>query len=418
MSLDSRLRDFHAEDEVPNLAESLATVKAKARRKIVLRRVGMTAIAAAIVAAAIAVPIAISDRTTDPITPVPQPSPSVSFHAATPTDHARLVAYVAQNDLWVYDVDADRSTRLTSGGEENREDDLAFYGDGYVLYSSSDPTGIQAIRVSGGPSITIVEEQGTILDFDVSPDGATIVYIQVDHEADSTHRLKRRSINGEAAVVLRELGVPPGRGAGSEDEVSVAWSRDGRSILVTDTHLDLDPRASILWLDAEGKNVVAPWSGTHAQWSPDGKTIFYRGYAGLGDSRWRALEIATKSKRTMGFREGSNNLVISPDGSSVAYDTSWFGDTPGGTVVTEGEPIVYVYDLRSGRETLLKSGSVFPIWITPDLLIATDATPPKSGRTLNSWEPTGTVTKLGLDGASERVSISSTAWTAAALFDE
>lgn len=416
MSLDSRLRGFQTEEVLINIAESLTAVKGKARRKIVLRRIGMTAIAAAIVATAIAVPVAISDRATNPITPVPPPGPTVSFHPATPTREAKSIAYVDQRDLWVYDVNADRTTRLTSNGEQRIEHDSAFYGDRYILYGSTDPTAIEAISLEGGAPITIVQEEGSIMDFDVSPDGSTLIYIHVDFDGDAIHRLKRVAVDGGRPVVLRELGAPPGRGAGSEDEVSVSWSPNGETILVTDTHVE--PNEAIMLLDSDGKDVIPAWRGTHARWSPDGKIIYYRGYADHGDSRWRILNVADKRRRTLGFREGSNNLAISPDGTHVAYDTSWFGDVTRNTITSDEAPVVHVYDLRSGTETILKAGAVFPVWISSRALVATDARLPTQ-QSLNSWEPTGTATKLGLDRTRERVSITSTAWgDAAILFDD
>ncbi|MBI4729475.1 MAG: PD40 domain-containing protein [Acidobacteria bacterium] len=263
----------------------------------------------------------------------------------------------------------------------------------------------------------IAREDGSILDFDLSPDGSTIAYLEANYSIDSVHHLKRLDLSSGKRSVLRTLGTPPGSGAGSEDEVSVAWSPDGRGILVTDTHVaDSNGARGIFLLDRAGRDIVPAWTGTHARWSPDGRTIYYRGYAGTNGVAWFALDTASMRKTELGIRPGTNNLMVAPDGNRVAYDTSYFGDTPLEAFRSDKAPIVYTYDLRTGRESVLRKGALSPLWISADEILVTDARRPRPGAAANSWEPLGTVTKLAVGGIQVTVAITSTV-QAATLFD-
>jgi len=424
MSLDNRLRNYRVDDEPVEVESALAEVRRRARRALVVRRAGVAALTALAVAAAIIVPGLITDRRKPGgfVSPPPEPRSTLSFRPAVSKGQARLIAYTDRHDLWIYDVRTDRAKRLTADADRKEESNPRFFGTDYVLYSTTTPTAIEAIPVNGGGSQTIVRDQGTILDFDVSPDGSSIVYLQTNYNGDAVHRLKRVDLSSGKSSVVLSLGTPPGRGAGSEDETSVAWSPDGRSILVTDTAMD-DGR-SIFLLDREGRLMTQPWSGTHARWSPDGRTIYYRGYAGtsLGlppsDLKWRAFSVATKTRTTLGFRRGSNNLTVSPDGNRVSYDTSYFGDTSPEAIRSGEVPIVYVYDLRTRKETSLKRGALLPLWISSSDVLVTDAIHPPKGRpTLNSWEATGTITKITVGGRAQPTSLTATLWEPAVLFD-
>ncbi|MGH2726535.1 MAG: TolB family protein [Actinomycetota bacterium] len=329
-----------------------------------------------------------------------------------------MVAYVDQDDLWLYEVGTDQPSRLTDDGDERIEGGPTFLGRGCVLYTSSDPTTIQLLQVSGAaPPLRVVEEEGYVHDLDVSPDGSSIVYLQIDYDVDSTYRLKRVAASGGEPVVLYTFSQNGGRGAGSEDAVSVAWSPDGGMILVTNTHgsaFDFDEKKqSIFLLSPDGSELAEPWTGTHAQWSPDGKSIYYRGYAGVNGQDWYRLDVASMQAEKLGMRAGTNGLSISPDGKRAAYDTSYFGDFPLETKITKETPVVYVYNLSTGNEILLKSNGLAPLWISTSRLLVTNAKEP--GYTLNSWDSLGTVSELSLDGKSSIVSMTSTLFGAAVL---
>jgi len=350
-----------------------------------------------------------------------QPPTTPSASAPEPSGERGYVAYVAhqpdQRDLWLYDVAMDRATQLTFDGDERFERDPAFLGD-EVLYVASDSessrSSIEAISVAGAAPREIVREEGSILGFGVSPDGSTIAYLSFKYEGSTAHRLKLVDASGGRPSAVRTIGHVIGRGAGSDDEASVAWAPDGASILVTDTHVSVDRTLGLFLLEPTGQDVAEPWAGTHARWSPDGRTIYYRGHVETGDDSWFALDVESRRTQAIGVRPGANNAVVSPDGSSIAYDTSSFGDHL--RVRPRVPQAVYRYDLPSGPETLVAENAIAPLWISGGEILVTDVTVPgPRANTLNSWEFAGTVTKVGEDGTWSAVAIASTSDAAALL---
>jgi len=358
----------------------------------------------------------LSPSPTVPIATPPPPTdpPVISCDGGDPA--APLVAYYDAEDLWLYDATADASRRLTEDGDVGFEHTPAFLNGSclaYGTYGTSEPSTIELVDLAGGARRTIVEETGGSLD--VSPDGTTIVYLQIDHDVDSTYRLKRVDIDGGVPVVLYTFHPNIGRGAGSEDEVSVAWAPDGSTILVANTHESTrqNPYGAIYLFDRSGREIRGEWAGTHPRWSPDGRSIYYRDHAGLGDGqRWHALDVRTMQTTTLGIRPGTNNLVVSPNGEWVAYDTSWFGDKPLGTRTPDGAPNVFAYNLTTGIERLLKRGALGAIWLSDRGVAVTNATE-RGRRSLSSWESLGTVTRVSMGGDRTELDMTSTLFNVA-----
>jgi Tol biopolymer transport system component len=318
------------------------------------------------------------------------------------------VVYYDASELWLYDIPADASRRLTHDGDSRFERAPAFVTGSCLVFGNSEPSTIELLDLAGGARRTIVEEAGARLD--VSPDGTSIVYLQIDHNVDSTYRLKRVDIHGGVPDVLHTFHPNIGRGAGSEDEVSVAWAPDGSTILVANTHESTrqNPYGAIYLFDRSGREIRGKWAGTHPRWAPDGRSIYYRDHAGLSDGqRWHALDVRTMQTTTLGIRPGTNNLEVSPNGKWVAYDTSWFGDKPLGTRTSDGAPNVFAYNLTTGRERLLKRGALGPLWLSSADVAVTNAT--ERGRhSLSSWESLGTVTRVSLGADRTRLHMTST----------
>jgi Tol biopolymer transport system component len=321
---------------------------------------------------------------------------------------SRLVAYTDARDLWLYDVRKDERRRLTSDGEARYEHEPKFLGSDCLVYANSEPAAIELLDLSGAaPSRRIVEERGLVVDLDVSPDGSTVLYLQINFDVDSTYRLKQVGIEGGTPVVLHTFAQNPGRGAGSEDEVSVAWAPDGSKILVINTHEGSKRPKAISLFDRTGREVVGQWTGTHPRWSPDGRTIYYRGYAGLNGQDWYALDVRTMKAVKLGIRPATNRLAVSPDGVRVAYDTSYFGEYPLEAKVSDEAPVTYVYNLATRKETLLKEGALEPLWVSVGRVLVTNAKK-RPRNSLNSWESLGTVTEISIDGTHTMVAITST----------
>ena len=329
-----------------------------------------------------------------------------------------LVAYGDADDLWLYDVATDTSRQLTHDGEGQSEWLPAFAGAGCLVYAKDGPAIELLDLIPGGGSRTLVAEVGTITHLAVSPDGTTLLYLHIDFDVDSTYRLKRVELGGGEPVVMHTFSPNLGRGGSSEDEVSIAWSPDGSSILVANTHefsREFE-NGAIYIFDATAGGIVAKWKGTHPRWSPDGETVYFRGFANQDDQGWFAMRLRTMNRTKVGFRPGTNNLVVSPDGRYVAYDTSSIGDIPMGVVVTGKPPTVYLYDVRRAREELVLRGGIQPLWIAADRLVATNVSqgaPNPNTFGAPWWDPLGTVASISLDGASQSIAMTSTIFDAA-----
>jgi hypothetical protein len=277
-----------------------------------------------------------------------------------------------------------------------------------VVYVSGD-----AIVVSDldGHSRTIAREAtGRIWSLAPSPDGSEVLYLHIDHDVDATFRLKRVGVEGGPPEIVRVFGQSLGRGASSEDEVSVAWSPDGESILAVNTHeYSEEYQNGSIYLLAPDGSITAQWAGTHPRWSPDSGTIYYREHGGDDRrQRWHAMDVATMRSRLTWIRPSTNSLTVSPNGRWVSYDTAWFGDTPGAGTYLNGAPIVYAFDLVAGVERRLQRGAVGALWIANRDVLVTDAKgdPPNCWC---SWQELGTVTRLTLGGDAKRVNLPSTA---------
>jgi hypothetical protein len=363
--------------------------------------------------------VAPSSSPTSSTTSLPSPTDAPTTSAAAAVSCAgrgsssTLVVYGDAGDLWRYDAASDDQRRITDDGDASLEFAPAFLGATCLLYWSADEASgpsIELLDFSGGAgSQTIVRERASIGELEVSPDSRWILYLQIDYDVDSTFRLKQLELGGGEPVVLHAFAPNLGRGAGSEDELSVAWAPDGSAILVVNTHEynGEGPPNSIYLFDATGRTVRERWTGTHPRWSPDGRTIYYRGYAGFNGQRWRALDVQTMKTTILSVRAGTNNLSVSPDGRWLAYDTSWFGDMPLEASAPNGAPDVYVFDLTTGSEELLKQGALAPIWISATDLVVTNARR-RPENSFNSWESLGTVTRMSVDGAAGPAEMTST----------
>lgn len=341
------------------------------------------------------------------MTPIPTDAPAIN--CASEDAPGPLVAYVDAGDLWLYDGTADAARRLSNDGESRIEHAPAFLAGSCVVYASSEPSAIEVVDLVGSASRTIVEESGWITALAISPDDASIVYLQIDHFVDSTYRLKRVEVDRGTPEILHTFHANPGRGAGSEDEVSVAWSPDGSGILVANTHefTRQDPYGAIYLFDRGGREVRATWTGTHPRWSSDGRTVYYRGHAGVNGQGWSAMDVNTMHSSKLAIRPGTNNLVVSPDGEWVAYDNSWFGDLPNEADKASGAPETYAYNLASGEERLLQRGALGPLWLSGREVIVTNASE-RGRRSLNSWESLGTVTRVSVGGVRTELNMTST----------
>jgi len=302
-----------------------------------------------------------------------------------------------------------------------------------LAFANIQPASIEILELAGaGARRTIVEEPGWIYDIAISPDRRSVFYLHIDYDVDQTYRLKQIGIDGGTPEILHTFDANLGRGAGSEDEVSIAFSPDGSVILVANTHgySKEFPVGAIYLFDATGRKVRERWAGTHPRWAPDSKTIYFRGHAGMDGQTWSALDVRTMESTKLGVTPGTNSLAVSPDGRRLAYDTSTFGDNPTETISTSEAPNVYIYDLATATEVTLQRRAMGPLWpCGEDHRRAGRAA--RCGRagfaraygtmnvrepgpdSWNSWESLGTVSRISLGGARRTMDLSSTLFESA-----
>ena len=347
--------------------------------------------------------------------PTSAPTPMAAISCTEPVTTSTLVAYANAGDLWIYDLKADGRRALTTEGEGRDEFAPAFVNGACLAYASSQPASIELLELGGeGARRTIVVESGWITDVAVSSDGRSAFYLHIDHDVDSTYRLKRVGLDGGPPEILYTFDANLGRGAGSEDEVSIAFSPDGSTLLVVNTHefsREFENGAIYLF-DETGREVLQRWAGTHARWSPDSRTVYFRGHAARAGQDWSALDLRTMEVTRLRVTPGTNGLVVSPDGRRLAYDTSTFGDLPLGTRSTGEAPNVHMYDLAAGTEAILQRGAMGPLWISNRALLATNVREPGPD-SLNSWESLGTVSRITIGGAGSAMGMTSTLFDAA-----
>jgi hypothetical protein len=141
-----------------------------------------------------------------------------------------------------------------------------------------------------------------------------------------------------------------------DDETSITWSPDGRSLLVVATVFDFS-KQTLFGVDLAGTDILAPRLGTHALWGNEPDTVIYREYT--DDRRWFSLGLNTGRSTRLPMEPGTHHAAISPDGRRIAYSNE-----------TE-RPSLFVYDLATKSERVLTRDYAAPLWISSTEIAAT-----------------------------------------------
>jgi Tol biopolymer transport system component len=177
--------------------------------------------------------------------------------------------------------------------------------------------------------------------------------------------------------LIRPLGIDSELSAGQSNERVVAWSPDGRSVLIVDTLSSKN--ADIHVIDQQGKDLVQPRSGTFARWFPNSKEILYK----MRDEpnkpgQWSILNLKTGNARRIALQEDTFRPAISLDGLQIAIDD---GDAT-------RPPSTYIYHLRKGTIRRLKTGFGAPVWLNANVVAMTAGEPcPRGAQCGESWLP-------------------------------
>lgn len=328
--------------------------------------------------------------------PTPGPAVPVLIYSTTsncPSSSCAAAEWAAdrKDDLWIYESSDGSHYRLTSDGDAVVEVLPQFTGRNTVSFvegSEEQKPGVAMFELAFKAGSTAKElfrvEAGNIFRYDWSPDGSSVAFLNFNDEGASALQIWTRS-DGKIRSV-KSFPELLGRGVGLEDEVSVAWSPDGKSILVVDTFRD-PPLTVTMWvLDLDGKDIVPARAGTFGRWGSDSKTIYYKDYSGSGD--WFRLSLSNNKTTTLAIPDQRLNPAVSPGGGFIALND-------GGS-----KPSVYVFDLEKGIERKLAAG-VVPVWLSDTEMALTDVRPCTAEEECFEgppWKPLGTASMLRAGG--------------------
>ena len=317
----------------------------------------------------------------------PQPAPTCTPHAtpgAAESVQSGAVMFEHAGDLWLSSPADAAARRLITDEADCWESAFAFRG-AHTITFASDPA-IYDLDLRTGRLERLTEEL-SVADMAWSPDGQTLAYldwsINVRFYSPSTGKVK----------TIRNLGEAMGRCGDMSDETSIAWSPDGRFLLVVSTALD-NTGDTMYVIDRTGKNIVAPRFGTHARWTSNSSVLF-RGFD--APMRWYSLDLGTSHAEPVAMHAGTHHPAVSPDLRYVAYSDD--ADTP----------TLYLYDLERNTERALVRGYAAPIWLSATEIAAAKTTACDEDCMMNGWIESGETAAFDLSGKLTReLSVKST----------
>ncbi|MCZ6600631.1 MAG: protein kinase [Acidobacteria bacterium] len=191
-------------------------------------------------------------------------------------DGRRLVGFVESDkgtDIWVFDLQRSTRSRLTFTGW----DDFAALwvpGSNDVVYCSEQDTNLANIYIrpadgSGeARQVTLADETApTHIPISITPDGTEVLFVS-SSRGETGADIFRASL-GEQRTVEPVLVTP-------FDEGWPALSPDGRWLAYTSNESDSEEIYLRSFPVGGGRWQVSTSGGTEPDWSPDGKTLYYR----------------------------------------------------------------------------------------------------------------------------------------------
>jgi WD40 repeat protein len=329
-------------------------------------------------------------------------SEPIPYHAG----EAKSLLFVDPGGLWFYSIGAADARRVVEDPSQHhglamRTATEASYFDENTLrtYDSNESASHTLLTVFGGVTL------------DWNPDGKSLAYLtQDDNEKGSS-----------VAVFLYTPGGQPrrlwtsrawgGRGGTQLDEISIAWSPDGDSLLIVVTPLDtalegdtIVTADTIYVVRTDGSQPLKPRLGTMARWSADGRSIYYRHHGPSG--AWRVMSVADGDEKALGLPSEAYRPRVSPDGTKIAFDDG------------REHPSLFVFDITSGTTRLIGKDYVAPVWLSATSLAAGKTT--VCGRCEGAqWKPADGSTRWEIDAigtpTATSMPIGSIAWGADAF---
>ena len=341
--------------------------------------------------------------TSDETPPSPKPSsPSPTTPETSGSASAVQIVVARDGDLWLYTVQGDAFTRLTTDGADSFEQQprfrpgtngtVSFFvnasdGKGGNIFDV-DPTTKKATRIVPAAPVRTLgwSPNGDALAYVAGLDDTEGVWVYLfDPVSKASRRIKRLPACASC-----------GRGIADLDERRVSWSPDGSKILIVDTTLDNDPGISMFVFDRSGKDVVPARAGTQARWSADGGAIYYEQTDPLAKANLKALDVATNKLSSLPVT-GGVRFAVSPDAKFLAYDD--------GKVDS-----VFLLDLTSKAKRKLAAGALGALWLDDDAIVVTEVRACRADECGDAppWMPTGSTLRVSLAGERTGLSLQST----------
>jgi len=294
-------------------------------------------------------------------TGIPKSSPTQQPHHPLAL---KAIAYVGTDGgLWLYEVSARRSTELVKGSSISLISQPRFVGPSQIDYIETDDTHANAKIISVQLDLknlrTVLKRNPDGIDaFGWTSTDRSLAYV-VEGNPPSI----RLDEGGSSDRKIRTLVATGGRDFVQEDEISIAWSPDGRYVLAVNT----TQSDSIVVFDRSGHVLTRPIFGSDARWLPDSAHIIYRDNADFAATRtsWLELDLRTNGRRLVARTADRVRARLSPDGKELAYD--------------DGLTKSFILYLSTGKERLLVRGAIAPVWTSNTTLLMTRVRPCKEG---------------------------------------
>jgi hypothetical protein len=289
------------------------------------------------------------------------------------------VLYVDGNDLWFAGPPTEEPRRLTSNGNECWAGYSSFRDRDTVSFAAD--RSIYDVDLRTGRLTRLLSISGDIAAMAWNPDGSKLAIL------DWGGKLRLYAPASDRTDVIRSFEDAGGRCGSMDDDTSVAWSADGRSILIVHTLLDFTHKTMFV-VDLAGANIIAPRYATHALWV-HGDTIVYREYE--GQRRWFSLDVTNDSATSIAMKAGTHQASVSPDGRYIVYSEE------------EEIPNLYLYDVARDTERVLTRGWGGGIWLSDDEIAATKTKPcDESCMGMSMWLEAGTTAAFDRSGVKLR----------------
>lgn len=251
-----------------------------------------------------------------------------------------LIAFSANNQIYVMNADGSNLRRLTDGAPGDTNHYPAFSPDGsrlaFIRYESRGKGySLSVIGIDGSGLQQFVSSSGALGEPTWSPDGSRIAFIRgQDMTVEGAAYLASCGSQIYAVDVFTGIEINLTKGAGGTDP---SWSPDGTRIAFSSHR---DGNYEIYTMDSDGNDLqrltYTDWAEAEPSWSPDGKQIAYAahlfqssllcGFMPTGrpagaDEEMASIYVMTSdgaNQTELELTSGGNEPTWSPDGTSLA----------------------------------------------------------------------------------------------------